>query len=393
MGKVKTVVQKLKHFLIRVFGLFLKSCIVFESFPPFSDNTRAVYDEFVRRGLGRKYRLVWYLDDDTCANLNQEKAEYWDPKNHRTIRDKIRNISFYSKTKAIICCNRFLPSSGWMCPIDQNISKSFYLSHGTPLKRVDSYYHAPEGIDYALAPSKEIIPVMARAFHIEPSKFFVSGFPRNDYLINKQFSFSDRIGQGFSKTIVWYPTFRQHQKPTVASAGGYAMPLIHEKAFAEQLNETARKNKVLLLFKPHFVQNRSYLHDLSYSNLWLIDDEFFSKYGITSYELIAGSDALITDYSSVYFDYTLCDKPIAVIWEDIKEYQENPGFVIDLDKYMIGAEKIYTIDELCGFIERVAVGIDVLQTERRKIRELCNDYLDNGSTKRAVDFIVEKARL
>ena len=70
--------------------------------------------------------------------------------------------------------------------------------------------------------------------------------------------------------------------------------------------------------------------------------------------MLAGSDALITDYSSVYYDYTLHDKPIAVVWEDIEDYKRFPGFAVDLSDYLKGAEKIYKIDELCGFVESVA---------------------------------------
>ena len=44
----------------------------------------------------------------------------------------------------------------------------------------------------------------------------------------------------------------------------------------------------------------------------MINDSFFIDNDITSYELLAACDSMITDYSSVYFDYTLCDKPIGL---------------------------------------------------------------------------------
>ena len=393
MGKAKKIVHKIKRFVLRLLGFFMKPCILFESRPPFSDNTRAVFDEFVRRGFEKRYHLIWYLDDDTCASLIGNKPVFWDPKERKTIRQKLRNHLLYSKTKAIICCNRFLPSSGWACPVDQNICKSFYLSHGTPIKRVDGYYFAPDGIDYSLSPSENLIPLMARAFHIDPAKFFVSGFPRNDMLVRRPISLCERIGQDINKIIVWYPTFRQHQKATVAPAGGFAMPLIHEKAYAKMLNEAAKKTHTLILFKPHFVQDPTLLDELELSHIQIISDEFFARYGITSYELLACSDALITDYSSVYFDYLLCDKPIAVVWEDIEEYKKNPGFVIDLDEYLRGAEKIYTIDQLCRFVEDVASGNDHRRTDRREIRDLTNAYRDDQNSKRVVDFIISRANL
>ena len=135
------------------------------------------------------------------------------------------------------------------------------------------------------------------------------------------------------------------------------------------------------------------MRDLNLSNLRRIDDAFIAGLGVAPYEFLAASDAMITDYSSVYFDYTLCDKPIAVTWEDIDDYRQFPGFAIDLEQYMKGAEKIYNIEELCRFIEDVSNGIDRRQMERREIRDLTNDFRDGKSAERAVDFIIDKANL
>ena len=393
MGEIKKIIGQVKRFLLQILTAFIKPCIIFESRPRFSDNTRAVFDEFLRRGYDKKYRLVWYLDDDTCASLTEGGPVYWDPRARRTLAEKLRNLSFYYKTKAIVCCNRFLPSHGWQCPVEPNICKSFYLSHGTPMKKVEAYYSAPEGIDFAFSPSENVTEIMARAFQIDRFRFLVSGYPRTDVLFRTQDSVRDRIGRGYDKVIVWLPTFRQHQKPTVHSAGGYAMPIIHNSAHAQRLNDMAKKHNVLVLFKPHFVQNRAFLEDINLSNIQIADEAFFNQSGITTYELLAASDALITDYSSVYFDYTLLDKPIAAVLEDLDEYKENPGFVIDLEKYLAGAEKVFSIEDLCSFVEEVSSGEDRLQDERKAICNLTNTYQDGRNAERTVDYIVEKAKL
>ena len=68
-----------------------------------------------------------------------------------------------------------------------------------------------------------------------------------------------------------------------------------------------------------FRQDISYIQKYALSNICFIDDAFFRRNNITSYEFVGSCDALITDYSSIYFDYLLCGKPAAVIWEDIEE--------------------------------------------------------------------------
>ena len=109
--------------------------------------------------------------------------------------------------------------------------------------------------------------------------------------------------------------------------------------------------------------------------------------------IVISRDALITDYSSIYYDFLLCDKPVAAIWEDIEEYRINPGFAVDVDYYMKGAEKIYNLDDFETFVTHVAEDLDVLRSERAEINTLVNHSTDGKNAQRVVDFIVEKAGL
>ena len=131
---------------------------------------------------------------------------------------------------------------------------------------------------------------------------------------------------------------------------------------------------------------------LSLSNIFFIDDYFFESKNISSYEFIGNCDALLTDYSSVYYDYTLCNKPIGVVWEDIEEFRNNPGFSIDLDYYWKGAEKLYTVQDLLKFIQNIANEVDQLKKERNKIKKIVNYAVDNKNSERVVDFIINKNR-
>ena len=103
--------------------------------------------------------------------------------------------------------------------------------------------------------------------------------------------------------------------------------------------------------------------------------------------MLAKSDALLTDYSSVYYDYLLCDKPIGAVWEDIERYRRNPGFAVDIDYIMKGAKKIYNMEELLTFITDISSGNDILKSERKEIREKVVQYVDDQSSKRVVDYI------
>ena len=99
------------------------------------------------------------------------------------------------------------------------------------------------------------------------------------------------------------------------------------------------------MLKPHFAQDVSKIKSCNLSNIKFIDDQFFIENNITSYEFIANCDALISDYSSVYYDYLLCDKPIGLVWEDFHEYKNTVDFAVDMEYYMKAGEKIYNIED------------------------------------------------
>ena len=156
---------------------------------------------------------------------------------------------------------------------------------------------------------------------------------------------------------------------------------------ALRLNEAARKENILIVLKPHFSQDISRVKKLNLTNICFINDTFFNKHQISSYSFVGGCDALVTDYSSIYFDFLLCNKPIASIWEDVNEYRVNRGFAFDIDYYMKGAYKIFTIDDFINFIYEISSNVDSLKSEREEIMKIAHHYLDDKSTERVVDFI------
>ena len=196
----------------------------------------------------------------------------------------------------------------------------------------------------------------------------------------------------YKKIIVWYPTFRQHKNGLKTNSAN-ALPVLHDAQNAVALNETARKYGVLVVAKPHFAQDLSYIKQYDLSNIVFIDDDFFVKNNLSSYEFVGSCDGLITDYSSIFFDYLLCDKPVAVIWEDIDDYRNNPGFAMDPEVYMAGSHKIYTLEDFEDFLRSVAAEEDPYKEERRKLNALLNYAADGKNTQRVTDFIVEKAKL
>lgn len=381
---MSNIKHQLKQCICSILCLFGRPAIVFESTPDFSDNTFPVYEELFRRGYDRKYTLVWSCSKDRKMTSATESVRYIYPMN-KSLKERLRCLYYMSCAKAMICCNRFL------LPVRKE-QTAFYLTHGIPMKNVHGYYMVPKQIHYCLSAAPGVESLTAYQLNVDPDKMFSLGYPRNDILTEEPVPVKEMLKTDCKTVVVWYPTFRQHTNGMKAGSGK-ALPVIHDAQAALELNAWAREKDVLLVLKPHFAQDLTTIKELNLSNIRFITDEFFQRHNTTSYGFVAGCDALITDYSSIYYDYTLRDKPIGLVWEDIAEYRENPGFAVDVEEYGKGGVKIYTLEDFKNFLQEVANENDSCAADRQVIRDLVNYACDGKSTQRVTDYIIERAGL
>ena len=128
-----------------------KKCIIFESVPDLSDNTKAVFDEMLKRGLGDRYKFVWLVSDKNKQFPVYPNTIYID-KNTRINKLKFSWYKFCAR--CLICCNRF-------CGTKYSHQYSFYLTHGTGIKSLGKY-NVPRNIDYVLIGAEPMKEMMAR---------------------------------------------------------------------------------------------------------------------------------------------------------------------------------------------------------------------------------------
>lgn len=375
---MKKFIKKLLIFISKV--LPPKKIIIFESAPDYSDNSKAVFEEMLRRNLNNKYKLIWIC-------FEKIKKNYPIIKKVKFISStKVYSWWLIQRAKCIICCNQFIYSS------NKN-AFNVYLCHGNPLKNTKGYYVVPKEFQCILASSEGTKEILSSFYGYESNRIYPLGYPRNDILCKESnLDLHKLLNKNFKKIIVWYPTVRQF-KGGRTTGTDHALPIIWNEEKAISLNDFASSIDILIVLKPHFAQNVSNIKILNLSNIVFIDDSFFEKNDISSYQFVASCDALLTDFSSIYYDYTLCDKPIGLIWEDYEEYKKNPGFSIDVDFVMKGGKKIYCLDDLKAFLDNVSNGIDYLKSERRVIRDFANCSTDGRNSERVVNFIIDKSKL
>lgn len=377
----KVVIKTIVKAFARIFSVFVKQSIIFESYPDFTDNTRCVYNELVNRGYNKKYHFIWQTGENEIATL--ENGEHWKMRLPHTPKQFILSCSFFYRRKVYIIGNRFFTNNN-----KDNIV--FFLNHGAPMKATKGYYEMPHHTNYVLSLSNYLAPIASYQGNVPMRKMFAAGFPKNDEMFQPIDNIRSVLNTSCKKIVVWYPTYRQQKKVGFHTTES-RLPILGDKKKASMLNEHLKKINVLIVAKPHFAQDLSYLDITELSNLKFIDDNFFIENGFTSYQFVSACDALLTDYSSIYYDYLLCDKPIGVLWEDIEEYKRNPGFSVDLDYVLSGAEKIYNFDELLSFLSRLINNVDNCKEKRKEIRENVVEFCDNQSTVRVTDFIIEKS--
>lgn len=357
----------------------IKKLILFESCPDFSDNTKSVFDELVSRHINEQYKFVWICFDQSDTFRHQRK-------NVSSIFVKKQKLKYFflsHTAKMVVCCNRFIGSG-------RKGQTILYLMHGVPMKDTSGYYTVPSKVNWMIVPSPQISKECSYYANCPIEKCVPLGYPRNDCLISSHIDLAGLFGN-YKKYIVWYPTVKQFIGGRTTGSI-QPIPLIYNEDNCEKLNECAKQEEVLIIIKPHFAQIPQLIKKMKNSNIVFIDDDYFLSKGIKSYEFVASCDALITDYSSIYFDYTLCDKPICLVWEDIEDYKKNPGLIENFEELTIGGEKVFDIDGLNDFIRRVSNSQDLLRVERNTICNRVHAYRDGQSSSRVSDFIVNKLK-
>ncbi len=351
--------------------------ILLESYPACTDSVNAVFLELLRQKINEKYSIYWLS--------SEHKFPYSHiPRVHAigtgTPLSRVRLWLVKARARVIVSGNRALPKQ-------KDGQYSLFIAHGAAIKRMRSY-SLPDGIDEMIVLSEPLRISDAIAHGFSPSRTLALGLPRNDELslppIDTHAIFPDA---DFDRLVYWLPTYRRH-RVTGKTVSSVSLPLVGSKSDAELINEAAKTSRTLVIVKPHFADTLRPSCCENLSNLRFISDDFLIGHEIGNYALLRSADALITDYSSVYFDFLVLDRPIALIWEDLDEYSAREGIGIGLD-FMSAGEKIYTVPGLSEFLRHLAAENDPLKKERQKLTEALHPKRKSSATKSVTEHIIK----
>jgi CDP-ribitol ribitolphosphotransferase len=334
-----------------------------------SGNFQFVYDELLSRNLNYDYHLLLKKGVD-------------EKKNYR----EIFSLAYHLATAKFIILDDFYPMI-YPLTIRKNAEliqlwhavgafKTFGFSRlgrpGGPSPKSKNHRNYTK----AIVSSHNVAKHYAEGFGIDLEKVIPTGIPRTDVFFDKvyQEEVRNNLYEEYpflkgKKVITFAPTFRGNGQ----QSAHYPMEVLNLEKLYNEL-----KDEYVFLFKIHpFVKNE-------FSIPYQYSDFFydFSSYREIN-DLLFITDILITDYSSVCFEYALLNKPMIFFAYDVEEYVRTRDFYYDYHSFIPGP--------LAKTTERM---IDIIQQEDFKMEKIepfvkyFFDDVDGKASERVVDQLI-----
>jgi CDP-glycerol glycerophosphotransferase len=370
-----------------LYGYFAQSpvendLIVFESFfgKQYAGNPKYIYEFLLQHHA--PYRYVWVYNGKNRAAIAGNPII--------VRRGSLEYFNYLAKAGYIV--------NNIVFPIHNKRKETTYLQtwHGTPLKRLgfdievegpeaearENFYKESRNWDYLIAQNRYSSEIFKRAFKFE-KEVIESGYPHNDIFFanNKQAKISkikSRLGIPSDKKVILYaPTWRDDK-----AIGNWRFEFVLHIDLQKWQREIGDTHVILIR-----------MHHLIVSIQGLEQTKGFA-YNVSQYddvqELSLISDILITDYSSVFFDFAVTRKPILFYAYDYEVYAEKlRGFYLDMHEELPGP--IVTSEtELLEHVRHIEKTKKQFQDRYETfVKRFC--YLDDGhASKRVVHKVFKE---
>lgn len=367
--------------------------IIFEAYlgRSYACSPKAIYQAILKDPRYQNYNLIWAFKNPT-EYLNNEELKF-----AKIITYKSKEYKkAYSQAKYWITNSR-LPQH----IIKKNNQVYIQCWHGTPLKRLGldiventistlntnqelekQYLKDARRYNYFLSPSKYASEKFISAFGLDRLKkqdiILELGYPRNDFLfkynkVNQVKSINSLNLPKDKKVILYCPTFRDDQHK---SGIGYTYDLeVNFDFLREKLGD-----EYIILFRAHYFV-ASIFDFAKYNNF------IYNVSGVDDInDLYIISDILITDYSSVFFDYANLKRPIIFFMYDLEIYENLlRGFYLDLKE--LPGKIVMSEQEIINIIDNIS---DYQAEYHEKYLEFNTkfNYLDNSDVSESVIDII-----
>lgn len=366
--------------------------ICFASTPDFSDNALAYWEYIVNN---TSMNTCWIISDETVYRLLKSR------KISCFMKDTTEATEMVEKAKYLVSTHL---EQLWFKKKEQ-----VYISlwHGMPLKSMGfleyDANHDPKILE-ALKISSYIIdifPVTSRfmklcigsCFYIDPRKVHVIGLPRNDLLLSSpkydvmKMMFNNSSSK--SRFLLYAPTMRLAFRN---EGEGFKANIFNFSDYdIDKIEDILNKHDAYLVVKFHPMDEAL----LNSNNLklpqrtFVLNNKFLNEDLICLYHILNSFDALITDYSSIMFDFLLLDRPIIFTCSDIDKYARDRGFVLEDPTYLMPGPITDSCTEFINILDEALADKDFYRNERQAISKIVHNNVDKYSSKRLYNLMMD----
>lgn len=369
--------------------------IIFESVPDVADNSKAFYEYVINLNLNQEYNLIWEIYEDTLIpKLNVKGITV-------VKRNSLKGFFYFFRSKYVVTTHQTF--------IGIKDSKQLFINlwHGMPLKAMgfaencaDELYLPIRNYDnnYILLSTSVIMKnALASCFYVDPRKIFVTGQPRNDKLFLKEKSgknFSKLLKKetnNYNRIVLFTPTFRKWGSRVEGERKGniFNFKDYNDRIFRKFLED----HNILFLIKMHPFEEEHYskfFKKQNNENIIPITSEKLQNNFLDLYDILGALDILITDYSSVYFDFLLLDKPIIFLPTDLEEYSKSRGLLFEPYDFWAPGPKATNFKDFLEELEKCIKNPEYYGKERKLVNDIVNKYQDNKSCERVYNLVFGK---
>lgn len=360
-----------------------ESMILYESYhgKNATCNAYAMFLELSSSPKFKNFTHVWCLND-TKSESAQELKKF---KNVKVIkRETLEYVRYLTKAKYLIN-NTSFPS------YFHKKEGQVYINtwHGTPLKTIGadvkgSAIHAHGNIqhnllmtDYLVAPNRFSADKLLESNHVNGifnGKIVDAGYPRIDLTFKSNMSDMKKLlnVDENKKVILYAPTWRDsdNHNPVQASEDVYQL--------FKNLKEKFEGEYEVLLKVHYFVYKNFKEKGL---------EKFCVPDWIDTNELMSAVDILITDYSSIFFDFLHTKKPVLFFTYDLEKYADERGVYMDFED--LPGPLCRNVAEITDSVENIEVVHSRYQEKYQKMIDLYCYNDDGNATNRVLDIIFE----
>ncbi len=394
---LKSCIRFIYHIMVKVLPVRRK-IIVFNSNVGrnYTGNPRALYEAMRADDRYKEYKKIWFFNREYIKGETYKKYSKYiqSDSNSRIVTYGLLRYHYHMAVAGV-----------WIFDGRQESylvkrKKVTYLQcwHGTPLKKLaldmenlnmseekditdykNRFLKESAAWDMLISQNPFSTETFRRCFGFK-GDMFEEGYPRNDMLRKSKHEIS-ALKETYSiprdkKVILYAPTWRDDR-----SNGDGSYKFVSEldfKAVYEKLNE-----EYIFIIKQHYLVRQKLECDKSFVKVFGADTDITELYLI--------SDMLITDYSSVMFDYIILDKPMIFYMFDLESYRDTlRGFYFDILAEAPGPIVKNTEELIDAITEVAAKGTDKLSMLSFKSKYAPHD--DGQAAKRILDRLYKTIR-